>query len=101
MKNKSFILPSKLSTIFPVMVPEYIDIPVVLLAQKFIDNKLKRSEPHKKIYNYLFPSVAYSSFRTSFFVSYFFLHFVLRSSFGTSYSSFGQLFSFLFSIVVF
>ena len=65
----SFVLPSKLSTIFPVMVPEYIDIPVVLLAQKYIDNKIKKKwATQKNIYNYLFPNVAYSSFRTSFFV---------------------------------
>src|SRR5436190_191502 len=49
-KNKSFILPSKPSTIFPVMVPEYIDIPVVLLAQKFNVQKKNKKRTTQHIY---------------------------------------------------
>src|SRR2546423_19563 len=80
------------------MVPEYIDIPVVLLAQKFKDNKIKkkRATHKKKIYNYLCGlRVDRGVWYFVFFVWYFGTSYY--SSFGSSYSSFGELYRYHFS----
>src|SRR5437762_11845123 len=68
-KNKSFILLFKLSTIFPVMVPEYIDIPVILLAQKFkVKKKIKKRTTQHNLKFYVSVFLRNSFFLTSFII---------------------------------
>ena len=98
--NPSYSYPSWV-LFFPVMVPEYIDIPVVLLAQKFIDNKIKKEWATQKIYIITCVVLGVCIFFALYIVLCFILRFSLRISFLASYFVLRLVdCCFLFSVVV-